>query len=78
MDADLELAAEPDVTIGKGEGGTTAGTGEEAFHLGEGLDLFLSRLADFARGSALVISLNSATTNQTDRLLLIRRIQKKT
>ena len=41
VDADLELAAEADVVVGKGEVGTAAGTGEEALHLGEGFDLFL-------------------------------------
>ena len=39
MDADLELAAEADVVVGKGGVGTAAGTGEEAQHLGEGFDL---------------------------------------
>jgi|GEM_PF-3087138 len=41
VDADLEFAAEADVVVGKGEVGTAAGTGEEALHLGDGLDLLL-------------------------------------
>jgi hypothetical protein len=41
VDADLELAAEANVVVGKGEVGTAAGTGEEALHLGDGLDLLL-------------------------------------
>jgi len=41
VDADLELAAEADALVGKGEVGTAAGTGEEALHLGEGFDLLL-------------------------------------
>ena len=53
VDADLELAVEADVVIGKGETGAAAGTGEQAFQLGEGLDLFLGHFADFADGSAL-------------------------
>ena len=39
VDADLELAAEADVVVGKGGVGTAAGSGEEALHLGEGFDL---------------------------------------
>jgi hypothetical protein len=37
----------------KGEVGTAAGTGDEALHLGEGFDLLLSHLPDFANGTAL-------------------------
>ena len=53
MDADLELAAEADVVIGKGEVGTAAGTGEQALHIVECFDLFLGHFADFANGAAL-------------------------
>jgi len=41
VDADLELAAEAGVDVGKGEAGTAVGTGEEALRLGEGCDLLL-------------------------------------
>lgn len=53
LDADLELAVEAGVIVGKGEAGAAAGSGEQALELGEGLDLFLGHLADFAEGSAL-------------------------
>lgn len=49
--AGWELVEE--VAIAGDEGGTAAGTGDEALHFGEGFDLFLSHLADFANGSAL-------------------------
>ena len=53
VDADLELAVEAGVVVGKGEPCAAAGTGEEALELGEGLDLLLGHLADFAKGTAL-------------------------
>ena len=43
VDADLELAAEAGVDVGKGEVGTAVGTGEEALRLGEGFDLLYGR-----------------------------------
>ncbi len=53
VDADLELAAEADVVPREREVGTAAGTGKQALHFGESLDLLLSHLADFANGPAL-------------------------
>jgi hypothetical protein len=53
VDADLELAVEAGVVFRESEGGTAAGTGEEALKLGEGFDLLLGHLADFAEGPAL-------------------------
>lgn len=53
VDADLELAVEAGVVFRESEGGAAAGTGEEALEFGEGIDLFLGHLADFAEGSAL-------------------------
>lgn len=53
VDADLEFAVEAGVVSGEGEGGAATGTGEETFEFDEGLDLFLSQLADFAESSAL-------------------------
>ena len=53
VDADLELAVKAGVVFRESEGGTAAGTGEEVLELGEGFDLFLGHLADFAEGSAL-------------------------
>ena len=41
VDADLELAAEARVDVGKGGVGTAVGTGEEALRLGEGCDSLL-------------------------------------
>ncbi len=53
LDADLELAVEAGVVFREGEVGAAAGSGEEALQLGEGLDLFLGHLTDFADGGAL-------------------------
>lgn len=53
VDADLELAVEAGVVFRKSKSGTAACAGEEAFELGEGLDLLLGHLADFTEGSAL-------------------------